>query len=220
MPQFSDEILDTFGRPKLSELTICGADDLPDLPDYSSFAINNHIFNLNHPNKSALHLHLQLAISRRTNSAGEEYRLARNHLLDYVEDLRIPEHRLKSYLLALTHFEQCIISIHQASELFNKTQSRVLNSPVEPLFKEDKDKGSDLERCGRLRPGRPAAPDPAARHFADSRRSRCRLPRPTRREAALAASNRSTRPDAPFRGCSLARLDLHMLGHNLEALGA
>jgi hypothetical protein len=150
MPQFSDEILDTFGRPKLSELTICGADDLPDLPDYSSFSINNHIFNLNHPNKSALHLHLQLAISRRTNSAGEEYRLARNHLLDYVEDLRIPEHRLKSYLLALTHFEQCIISIHQASELFNKTQSRVLNSPVEPLFKEDKDKGSDLERLNKL----------------------------------------------------------------------
>jgi len=148
MPQFSDEILDTFGGPKLSELTICGADHLPDLPDYSSFAINNHIFNLNHPNKSVLHL--QLAISRRTNSAGEEYRLARNHLLDYVEGLRIPEHRLKSYLLALTHFEQCIISIHQASELFNKMQSRVLNSPVEPLFKKDKDKGSDLERLNKL----------------------------------------------------------------------
>jgi hypothetical protein len=43
MVQYSSDILNLFGAPELSELTVCGAKELPRLPDYLPAAIFNQI---------------------------------------------------------------------------------------------------------------------------------------------------------------------------------
>jgi hypothetical protein len=148
MVQYSSEILNLFGAPELSELTICGAKELPKLPDYLSAAIWNHIVGVVHPDTSVRHL--DLAFLRRANAAAEEYRSGRSHLLRYVEGVEGGEHRLGAYLSALTHFEQCLGAIWQAAELFNRMEHKVLGTNPKKLTIYNGGENSDLERINKL----------------------------------------------------------------------
>lgn len=148
MVQYSSEILNLFGAPELSELTVCGAKELPKLPDYLSAAIWNHIVGVVFPNTSVRHL--DLAFLRRANAAAEEYRTGRSHLLRYVEGVEVGEHRLGAYLSALTHFEQCLGAIWQAAELFNKMEHKILGTTAKEFTLFKKGENSDLERINKL----------------------------------------------------------------------
>ena len=110
--QYSTEILDLFGAPKLSQLIRCGARALPELPNYFGPALWNWIVGLQHPDIAVLHLNL--GILRRANGAAEEYRAGRDHLLRYVEGTSVREHRLGAYLSALTHFERSVVPFGKA----------------------------------------------------------------------------------------------------------
>jgi hypothetical protein len=155
MVQYSSEILDLFGAPELSDLNVCGAKELPKLPDYLSAAIWNHIGGAMHPDTSVRHL--DLAFLRRTNAAAEEYHTGRSYLLRYIEGVAAREHRLGAYLSALTHFEQCLSSIWQAAELFNRMEHKVLGTDLQKLTLFKKGDNSDLERINKL--------NNAAKHF-------------------------------------------------------
>lgn len=148
MPQFSNEILNTFLAPALSELTVCGAKELPAHPDYLSPAIWSHIAGLRYK-KPAL-LHLSVTFLKRSMSATDEYRMAREDLLRYVDGLSHQQHRLAAILSALSHFEQCVGAVYQAVELYGKTEQWLLSTgQTKPnLFKSGD--GSDLDRLNKL----------------------------------------------------------------------
>lgn len=141
MPLYSTEILNTFGGPKLAELRACGAPELSETADYSVHAIRNHMFNLNHPDPVVLAL--DLVMLRRTNAAADQYRIARAHLLNYVEGLQAKTHRLKAYQLAVAHFEACIGITWQACCLFNEMEKAVSSDRAKQLFTK---RESDLSR--------------------------------------------------------------------------
>lgn len=148
MVQYSSEMLNLFGAPELSDLTVCGAKELPKLPDYLSAAMWNHIVGVVFPDPSVRHL--DLAFLRRANAAAEEYTTARSHLLRYVEGVEVGEHRLGAYLSALTHFEQCLDAIWRAAELFNKMEHEILGSRPKKLTIFREGDNSDLERINKL----------------------------------------------------------------------
>lgn len=148
MVQYSHEILNLFGAPELSELVICSAKELPVLPDYLSTAMWNYIGGTLYRDTS-LH-HLELALLRRTNAAFEEYNIARNHLLRYIDGVKDGKHLLTSYLSALTHFEQCLSSFWQAAELFDRIGHKLLRSDQVKLTLYRKGDNSDLERINEL----------------------------------------------------------------------
>jgi hypothetical protein len=148
MVQYAPDILNLFGAPELSELTVCGAKDLPRLPDYLSAAIWNHIVGAEHPDIAVRHL--DLAFLRRTNAAAEEYSAGRSYLLRYIEGVEAGEHRLGAYLSALTHFEQCLGSIWKAAELFNRMEHKVLGTDPTKLTLYKQGQNSDLERINSL----------------------------------------------------------------------
>jgi hypothetical protein len=55
-----------------------------------------------------------------------------------------------SYLAALTHFEQCLSSLWQAAELFNRMERKVLGTDSMKLTLYKKGDNSDLERINKL----------------------------------------------------------------------
>jgi len=128
MVQYSTTILDQFGAPELSSLTVCGAEELAKPSDYLSAAIWNYLVGVSHPDASVRRL--DLAFLRRMNTAYEEYGMGRDNLLRYIEGVESGQHRLGKYLSALTHFEQCIGSVWQAAELFNRMEHRVLRTDL------------------------------------------------------------------------------------------
>jgi hypothetical protein len=148
MVQYSSIILNLIGGPELSELTVCGAKELPELPNYLEAAIWNQITGLAYPDSSVLHL--DLAFLRQTNAAIEGYKTGRTHLLRYVEGVGVREHRLNAYLSALTHFEYCLGSVWKAAELFNHMEHKVLNKKLQRLTVFMNGDNSDLERINRL----------------------------------------------------------------------
>jgi hypothetical protein len=148
MVQYSPEFLNLFGAPRLSELTLCGAKELARLPDYLAAAMWNHIAGAAHPDAAVRHL--DLAFLRRTNAAAEEYSTARSFLLRYIEGIEAGEHRLGAYLSALTHFEQCLNSIWQAAELFNRMEHKILGSDPRKLTVFKPGDNSDLDRINTL----------------------------------------------------------------------
>jgi hypothetical protein len=146
--QYSSELLNLFGAPELSQLNVCGAKELPALPDFLSAAIWNHLAGAAFPDPSVQHL--DLAFLRRSNAAAEEYRTGRNYLLRYVEGVEAGQHRLGAYLSALTHFEQCIGAIWQAAELFNRMEHKILGVTSQRLTIYKPGEKSDLERINSL----------------------------------------------------------------------
>jgi len=148
MVQYSAEILDQFGAPELSKLSVCGAKELLKPPDYLSAAMFNYIVGVFHPDMSVRRL--DLAFLRRMNAAYEDYGLGRENLRQYIEGVESAEHRLGKYLSALTHFEQCIGSVWQAAELFNRMEHRVLSKDTKKLTLYKQGEESDLERINTL----------------------------------------------------------------------
>src|SRR5438093_801528 len=124
MVQYSCEILNLFGGPELAELTVCGAKELPELPNFLDAAILNYIFKSMHPDRAIVHL--DLAILKQTNAAAEAYTTGRGHLLHFIDGVHLGEHRLLAYWSAVRHFEQCIGAIWKAAELFAKMEHKVL----------------------------------------------------------------------------------------------
>jgi hypothetical protein len=149
MVWYSAELLNLFGAPELSELTVCGAKELPALPDYLSVAMLNLISGVPwYPDLAVRHL--DLAFLRRSHAANEEYRLGRELLLRYVEGVAGGRHLLGAYLSALTHFEQCLGAIWQAAELHDRMSKNVQGDPSTKMALYELGQGSDLERINRL----------------------------------------------------------------------
>jgi hypothetical protein len=140
--QFSDEILQVFGGPGLPKLTACGADDLPNFPNYLDSAIALFMGNLI-PDRSVFHL--DLTFLRRAIAACEEYKAGRKFVLDYVDGLST-RHRLPAYRSAVTHFEQCIEAVWKAGELHRQMGKRVLGIKKRKPSLFTKNDKSDLER--------------------------------------------------------------------------
>lgn len=166
MVQYSSKILNTIGGPELCALTVCGAKELPELPNYVFAAIWNQIAGGAHPDLSVLHL--DLAFLRQSNAATEAYNTGRSHLLRYVEGVEIGEHRLGAYLSALSHFEHCLGSVWKAAELFNRMEHKVFNRIFARLTVFVKGDKSDLERINKL--------NDVAKHFTSEQAARASAP--------------------------------------------
>jgi hypothetical protein len=148
MVQFSTQILNVFGAPGISDLTKCGAQELPQFPDYLSSAIWNSILGNQHPDAAVVHL--DLAFLRRAVAAADEYSMARNDLLRFLQGVEQHQHRLGPYLSALRHFEQCVGSVWQAAELFNRMEHKVQGLKLQKLTLYKPGDNSDLERINKL----------------------------------------------------------------------
>jgi hypothetical protein len=148
MVQFSPDMLNRFGAPELSLLAECKARELPTFPNYLSSAIWNQVRGVNHPDEAVVHL--DLAFLRRAVAAADEYNLARADLLRFVEGLTSGGHRLDAYLSSLRHFEQCVGSIWQAAELFNRMAHRVQGLEPKKMTLYKQGENSDLERINKL----------------------------------------------------------------------
>ena len=146
--QFSDEYLNLFGGPELSQLTACSAKDLPDLPNYLWAAIGNWLGGLCH--SDAWMLHLDLSFLRRTSAAFEEYRTARQHLLCYVEGIAAQRHELRSYLKSSNHFENCVSSIWQACKIYEQMENALSNTNSKKHILYRDGENSDLENIAKL----------------------------------------------------------------------
>jgi hypothetical protein len=144
--QFSDQLLEYIGGPCLQELTVCGASELPEFPDYLDAAAWNVICGVRYYDLRLTHL--AVAFVRQSRVAVQQYKTGRNHLLQFVNAL--PFHKLSEYLLAVDCFEHCIGAVYKAVELELKTRNLLLpaNHPDRTLFK--KNDGSDLHRINAL----------------------------------------------------------------------
>lgn len=146
--QYSDEILHLICGPDISGLTVCGANELEALPNYLDSAIWNYFVGLVSPDTAVLHL--DVVVLRQYNSAVEAYKMARVHLLLYVEGVERKEHRITAYLNALAHFEYCIGSVWRAVEFFNKMEHKVLKIDFKGVQVFKGGDNSDLERLNLL----------------------------------------------------------------------
>jgi hypothetical protein len=161
MPQYSDDILDTLIAPELSRLTLMGAPPLAPPPDYLAAAIWNHIAGLRYKADQTALLHLSLVFLKRSLTATNDYRAGRESLIQYVAGQSRRQHVLTSYLSALSQFEQCIHSIAQCVELFNKMNE--LCKSGEPKAYQTND-GTAVERICEL--------NNAIKHYGDADRAR------------------------------------------------
>lgn len=148
MIQYSNDILNLFGSPELSDLSVCGAKELDPLPNFLSAAMWNHIVGTKYRDPSILHL--DLAFLRRVQAAFEAYQAGRSKLLKYVEGLQSRQHLLLTYLSTLSHFEQCIASTWQACELFNRIEHKLLKTDLKKLTLYEPNSDTDLERINKL----------------------------------------------------------------------
>ena len=142
--QYSDQLLEYLGGPQLPLLTSCGAEKLPDLPDFLFVAAWNLISGTRFKVQSLNNM--GIAFVRQSNVAARQYEIARTRLESYVEGLRIPCHRIGDYLFAMESFEHCLSAICRAVELENEARSLLLpagHSESKVFSKKD---GSDLER--------------------------------------------------------------------------
>jgi hypothetical protein len=150
MMQYSPEMLNLFGGPELSNLTVCGAKELPALSDYLEIKTGmNRISGVPSSPDPAVH-HLDLVFVRRAHAAAEEYRLGRDRLLRYVEGVVGGTHLFGAYLSALMHFEQCLGAIWQAAELLDRMEKKVRGDPSPKMTRYKPGDGSDLERINLL----------------------------------------------------------------------
>jgi hypothetical protein len=109
--QYSNDALDELIAPKLSELTQCGAPELPEFPNYRRSLFLNQLLSgvrIKEPTRILLN-----GFIARLAEASNEYRAARIFLERYVSAL--PQHnRLEDYWKSLMHFEIVILRLHLA----------------------------------------------------------------------------------------------------------
>jgi hypothetical protein len=146
MVQFSVHILDDLTAPKLSSLTICGAPEVPELPNYHGSLVLNHALGFGRYKEPVTVLLLNFL--RRLRSATEEYRRGRENLAKYIAAL--PQHELGAYHRALAHFEDCVLNANVAIACLNGLGKYLHSShpSVPPVFKPGD--GSDYDRLRSL----------------------------------------------------------------------
>lgn len=115
--RFGSYVLDEFGAPKLSELNVCRAPDLPEWPNHLGAAILNSVFVVTYKREIRRYL---LNFIRRMETAVGEYRLGRRELLNYVEQLPVRNNHFLAALRALSHFEQSAAALYQAAILLTR----------------------------------------------------------------------------------------------------
>lgn len=110
-------VLNTYGAPKLSELTECGAPPIEQPPHQLANFILTSIFIKKYPDP---HGRLILMFGRRLLNAISEYISARELLLAYVQKLPQTNSHFLQAMDATTRFEQCVASACQAIALFHR----------------------------------------------------------------------------------------------------
>jgi hypothetical protein len=128
--RFGSYVLDEYGAPKLSELTKCGAPELPELPNHLAVAVLNLVVGVR-GDYAKDDRRRRLNFIRRTETAVGEYRLGRAKLQAYVEQLSSRNNHFLEALRALSHFEQCAAASYQAAELAAGLLSRRLFEKVD-----------------------------------------------------------------------------------------
>lgn len=121
--QPTNYLLDHFVAHKLSELTVCGADELNEDAKWLNTLILKTIFHYSIPPKIRAYLFNFL---RRSEAASTAYREARHQLLEY---LATPRNVISPYFRALSQFEVCISQCYQAYELLGSAFGRKLYDP-------------------------------------------------------------------------------------------
>ncbi len=109
--QPTDYMLDHFVAHKLSQLTECGAAELPEKSSWLNAFILNNLFMVNFPLKTRAYLFNFL---RRAEGALSGYREARLALINYVNT---PRSTIYPYFKALSLFEICVSQCYQGYEL-------------------------------------------------------------------------------------------------------
>jgi hypothetical protein len=113
----SDYALDNFCAPELSKLTECGAPEIKDIPFDLGGAVLNFLLRVRYEepvNRFAMNL------VRRTNQAIFEYQHGRQLLFQYAADRKPGNRRIDLVLRSLCHFEQCILNLYMAVEIWEK----------------------------------------------------------------------------------------------------
>lgn len=118
--RYSGYVLDNFGAPHLSELTICGAPSLDPAPNHLGSFILTTVLVKSMPDQQRRILFM---LGRRILNAIYEYNVARSFLLEYVQKLPLTNNHFLRALDATTHFEQCIASAAQADLMFDRLVS-------------------------------------------------------------------------------------------------
>jgi hypothetical protein len=130
----SDYALDNFVAHKISELTECGAKDIPIQEGWVNRFVLNRVTGVG----DAIHPQYATTLFRRTEGAFWSYRLAQTELIKFVQGNR---HAVVSpYFRALLGFEICISECSQAFDVF-----KVASGDDEVLFKKG-DKVSPVAR--------------------------------------------------------------------------
>ena len=89
-------ILDLFSAPRLSGIDVCGAGELPPLPDYLSSAIWHHIYGMVHKIPAARHLDLIFLSERKPHS---ESNAGRACLPKYIDGVEGGDQRLGTFMM-------------------------------------------------------------------------------------------------------------------------
>jgi hypothetical protein len=121
--QPSNYLLDNFIAHKLSELTACGAPELPEEAKWLNTFILKTIVHFSIPQKTRAYLFNFL---RRAEGASAAYREARRLLLDHLAS---PRNVISPYFRSLTQFEICISQCYQGYELLAQAMGQQLYEP-------------------------------------------------------------------------------------------
>jgi hypothetical protein len=132
---WTNHALDKFFGHRLSELTACGAEELPALANYLPAFLLTGIFQVSYAPKPRCYM---FNLIRRAQQASYEYGQGRAFLTRYLES---SNEAISPYYQALSHFEQCVALLVQAAHFADGLLP-------ENLFKQ----GShpDLERLNRV----------------------------------------------------------------------
>lgn len=121
--QPSNYLLDNFIAHQLSELTACGAPELPEEAKWLNTFILKTIFHFSTPQKSRAYLFNFL---RRAEGASAAYREARRLLLNHLAS---PRNVISPYFRSLTQFEICLSQCYQGYELLARAMGQQLYEP-------------------------------------------------------------------------------------------
>jgi hypothetical protein len=117
MIQYGNHILDRLIAPEYSSVTVCGAPELPELPNYfGSFFLNN-MFHAQDSDKAKSTI---IVFLRRLAGAIREYRIGRDLLLQFVASPRDAQPGIELYLRSLAHFEYSIVNAYLVVEAYNE----------------------------------------------------------------------------------------------------
>lgn len=130
--QLTDHSLDTYVAHKLSQLTQCGAPELPEHTAWLNKFILTSIFTAPLPAKIRAYVFNFL---RRTEGASSAYRDARLALVEYIST---PQNVISPYFRALAQIEICVSQCYQGYELLaaasgHKVYEAGSGSPEEKL---------------------------------------------------------------------------------------